>query len=306
MKNQKLLTKSLVVCLMASICCALWGSAFPFVKIGYRLLGISSQAIESQILFAGTRFTLAGILTIIIGSVISKKILIPAKESWGNIIVLSLFQTILQYVFFYIGLSNTSGVKASIIEGMNVFVALLAASFIYHMEKLTKRKVLGCMIGFIGVVLVNVTKGGFDTNFKLMGEGFIILSIIAYAFSSVMLKVYSKKENAILLSGYQFVIGGSVMMLIGFIMGGKIENYNSESITILIYLSFVSAIAYALWAVLLKYNTVSKVAVYGFMTPVFGVILSAILLNEQKFVGYQCLFSLILVSVGIYIVNKDK
>jgi len=305
MKNQKWMTKSLVVCLMASICCALWGSAFPFVKIGYRLLGISSQAIESQILFAGTRFTLAGILTIIIGSVISKKILIPAKESWGNIIVLSLFQTILQYVFFYIGLSNTSGVKASIIEGMNVFVALLAASFIYHMEKLTKRKVLGCMIGFIGVVLVNVTKGGFDTNFKLMGEGFIILSIIAYAFSSVMLKVYSKKENAILLSGYQFVIGGSVMMLIGFLMGGKLENYNSESVTILIYLSFVSAIAYALWAVLLKYNTVSKVAVYGFMTPVFGVILSAILLNEQKFVGYQCLFSLILVSVGIYIVNRD-
>jgi len=154
--------------------------------------------------------------------------------------------------------------------------------------------------------LVNVNKDGFDTNFKLMGEGFIIISIIAYALSSVMLKVYSKKENAILLSGYQFVIGGSVMMLIGFFMGGKIENYNSESVTILIYLSFVSAIAYALWAVLLKYNSVSKVAVYGFMTPVFGVILSAILLNEQKFLGYKCLLSLILVSVGIYIVNKDK
>ncbi len=306
MKSKTWLTKTMVVCIAASICCALWGSAFPYVKIGYRLLGISSQEINSQILFAGSRFTLAGVLTILIGSVITRKFLIPAKESWGNILILCLFQTILQYVFFYIGLSNTSGVKASIIEGMNVFASLLVASSIYHMEKLSPRKIIGCVIGFVGVILVNINKDGLDTNFKLAGEGFIILSVIAYAFSSVMLKRYSKKENAILLSGYQFVIGGSIMMLIGIFTGGKTENYNGTSIMILIYLSLVSAIAYALWAVLLKYNTVSRVAVYGFMTPIFGVILSAILLKEQQYLGIKCVIALALVSIGILIVNKEK
>lgn len=306
MKKQKWLTNSIIVCFLASICCALWGSAFPFVKIGYRLLEIPSGATSEQILFAGIRFTLAGILTIAIGSLVARRLLIPARESWGKILILSVFQTILQYVFFYIGLSNTTGVKASIIEGMNVFVSLLVASSIFRMEKLTGKKLIGCIIGFLGVILVNVNKDGLDTNFKLIGEGFIIISIIAYAFSSVLLKHYSKKENAILLSGYQFIIGGFVMMLIGSVSGGRIENYNSQSITIIVYLACVSAIAYSIWAILLKYNTVSRVSVYGFMTPVFGVILSAALLGEQEFLGYKCLFALILVSLGILIVNKDN
>jgi Permeases of the drug/metabolite transporter (DMT) superfamily len=306
MKKQKWLTNSIIVCFLASICCALWGSAFPFVKIGYRLLQIPAGATSEQILFAGVRFTLAGILTIVIGSLVTRRILIPAKESWGKILILSVFQTILQYVFFYIGLSNTTGVKASIIEGMNVFVSLLVASTMFRMEKLTGKKLIGCIIGFLGVILVNVNKDGLDTNFKLIGEGFIIVSIIAYAFSSVLLKHYSKKENAIILSGYQFIIGGFVMMLIGSVSGGKIEHYNTQSIAIIIYLACVSAIAYSIWAILLKYNTVSKVSVYGFMTPVFGVILSAALLGEQELLGYKCLFALILVSLGILIVNKDN
>lgn len=306
MNHKKWITKTPVICLLASLCCALWGSAFPFVKIGYRLLQIPSDAMETQILFAGSRFALAGLFTIIIGSILSKKILIPRKKSWGNILILSLFQTILQYVFFYIGISNTTGVKASIINGMNVFASLLVASLIFHIEKLTRKKVIGCVIGFIGVILVNVNKGDMDTNIRLMGEGFIVLSVIAYAFSSVLLKIYSKEENAILLSGYQFVIGGISMMGIGSFMGGRIENYNVKSFTILIYLALVSAIAYSLWAVLLKFNPVSKVTIYGFMIPIFGVIMSTILLNEQKFLGFECLIALILVSVGILIVNRDK
>lgn len=306
MNKKKWLTNSIVVCMIASICCALWGSAFPFVKIGYQMLGISSQAINSQILFAGTRFTLAGILTIIIGSCLSKRMLLPSKGSWLKIMNLSLFQTVLQYVFFYIGLSHTTGVKASIVVGVNVFVALLIASVVFHQEKLTRKKLIGCIIGFIGVIIINLNKGGFRTDIRLIGEGFVFFSTVAYAFSSVILKQYAKKENTVMLSGYQFIIGGIVMMAVGFVMGGKLENYNGQTIGILIYLAAVSAIAYTLWGILLKYNSISKVAVYGFMTPVFGVILSAIMLEEKQFIGMKCLISLILVSVGIYIVNYNK
>lgn len=304
--NNKWLKNSVVVCVIASLCCALWGSAFPFVKIGYQMLGISPEAINSQILFAGTRFTLAGILTVLFGSMLSKRILIPSSHSWFKIINLSLFQTVIQYVLFYIGISHTSGVKASIVEGTNVFVALLIASIIFHQEKLTRKKILGCIIGFIGVILINFNKTGLNMDFKLFGEGFVFLSTVAYAFSSVMLKQYSKKENPVLLSGYQFITGGLAMMVLGFLMGGKMGNYTGKSAGLLIYLAFVSAIAYALWGILLKYNSISKVAVFGFMTPVFGVILSAILLKENQFFGIKCVISLLLVSIGIYIVNYDK
>lgn len=307
MNTKKWLVNPIVVCIMASICSGLWGSAFPFVKIGYKMFRISSNATGSQILFAGIRFTLAGILTLLIGIILSKKILVPKLQSLPKILCLGLLQTVLQYVFFYIGLSHTTGVKASIIEGVNVFVALLVASFIFRQEKFTRKKLLGCFIGFLGVVIVNVNTDGIQMDFKLMGEGFVILSTIAYAFSSVLFKHYSKRENAVMLCAYQFLIGGVIMIAVGICMGGRMGGYlNSVSVALLLYMAFISAVAYSIWGILLKYNPVSRVAVYGFMTPVFGVILSAFLLHENRLIGFQCFFSLILVCAGICIVNYTK
>ena len=71
-------------------------------------------------------------------------------------------QTVLQYVFFYIGLANTSGVKSSIINAANVFLSILFAVFIFKYEKMTVLKVLGCVVGFLGVVVINLANGGFD------------------------------------------------------------------------------------------------------------------------------------------------
>lgn len=301
--KEQFMTKTVVVWLGALLCCALWGSAFPCIKIGYQLFEIPSDATATQILFAGCRFTLAGILAIIIGSVLNHKILIPKQGSWGKIAKLCMLQTVAQYLFFYIGLANTSGVKASIIEGVNVFISILVASLIFRQEKLTARKMLGCIIGFAGVILVNIT-GGIDMAFTFTGDGFIVLSTIAYAFSSVMIKRYSQEENPVTLSGYQFVLGGLIMIVCGLLMGGRLTVISGAGIAMLLYLAVISAVAYSMWGVLLKYNPVSRVTVFGFMNPVFGVILSAVFLKESDSVGVVCILALILVCAGIYIVNR--
>lgn len=295
--------KTIVVWFGALLCCALWGSAFPCIKIGYELFEITSNDVASQILFAGCRFTLAGILAAVIGSILSRKVLIPKKSSWGKIIKLSLLQTVTQYIFFYVGLANTTGVKASIIEGVNVFIAILVASLVFHQEKLTGRKMVGSVIGFAGVVLVNITGSGADMNMTFLGDGFIFISTIAYAFSSVCLKRYSKEENPVVLSGWQFMIGGLIMVVCGLLFGGRLTVLNGEGLGMLVYLALVSAVAYSLWGILLKFNPISKVAVFGFMNPVFGVILSAILLGEQESIGVVCIVALVLVCIGIYVVN---
>ena len=129
-KRTQIMQKTAVVWFGALVCCALWGSAFPCIKIGYQMFEIDAADTAAQILFAGYRFTLAGILTVLIGSVLNKGFLIPKKESLEKIFKLSMLQTVLQYFFFYVGLANTTGVKASIIEGVNVFVAVLVASLI--------------------------------------------------------------------------------------------------------------------------------------------------------------------------------
>lgn len=290
----------------AMLCCLLWGSAFPLVKIGFSWLNISSEDIPTEILYAGLRFTLAGVIAIIITSLISGKFLRPTMKSLPKVFSLSMFQTILQYLFFYIGLSNTSGVKASVIEAMNVFVALIVSCLIFRMEKITAAKIIGSVIGFAGVVIINVSKGDLAGGLTLKGEGFILISTVAYAFSSVLMKHWSNEENPMMMSAWQFLLGGIVMSILGFALGGRISGFDLRSVLLLIYLASLSAIAYSLWASLLKYYPVSRIAVYGFMNPVFGFILSAFLLGESEAFGLKSIAALVLVCLGIYIVNYTK
>ncbi len=315
-QKQQSHTNRLALPLGALLCCLLWGSAFPCIKLGYAWLQIPAEQTSLQITYAGVRFLLAGILTIILGSLIQRKPLLPRRQSLLKIVWLSLLQTVLQYLFFYIGLAHTSGVKASIIEAVNVFVAIFVAAILFHQEKITPRKMIGSFIGFAGVVLVNVSDGKVGAGFSLAGEGAILLSTISYAFSSVYLKKFSATENPVMLSGYQFCLGGLVMILCGCIFGrGQVGAFmqsgvlataqGRNGILMLLYLAGVSAVAYSVWGLLLKAYPVSKVAVYGFMNPVFGVLLSAILLQEHNAFGLEAVVSLVLVCVGIYVVNRQ-
>ncbi len=305
-EKETVLNKGWVVALLAGICCFLWGSAFPCVKIGYAMFGIDSTDTASQIVFAGARFTLAGVLTVLIGSALSRKFLKPQNGSWGMVFKLSMVQTVIQYLLFYIGLANTSGVKGSIIVASNVFFAILISALVFRYETLGAGKMIGCLLGFIGVVLINLTDAGLDASMSFAGEGFMLLSTVSYAFSSVLIKKYSRMENPVTLSGYQFFFGGAIMTAVGLVFGGKLHSFTVGSVLLLIYMAVISAVAYSLWGILLKYNPVSKVAVYGFMNPVFGVILSAVLLKEQnQAFTLRGLISLILVCIGIYVVNRD-
>lgn len=294
------LKNPIVVCFLATIACLLWGSAFPCVKIGYDLFLIDTSHTSTVLLFAGLRFTLAGILVILFGSAIKRKLILPRKTSWGKIGLLCLTQTVLQYAFFYIGLANTTGVKASVVEATNVFIAILIAAFLFRLEKFKLLKALGCLVGFAGVVLINAD--GLNFDFSLTGEGFILISTVSYAFSSALLKIFAQKEDAVLLSGYQFFFGGLILSVLGIYFGGRITAFSFPACAMLFYLAVISSVAYTLWGLLLKYNPPSAIAAYGFMNPVFGVILSAIFLREEVN-PFICIFSLILISAGILLIN---
>ena len=294
-----------VVCLLAALCCILWGSAFPGIKIGYRWCGIHAADIGSQVIFAGCRFTLSGALVILFGSLLQRKVLFPAKQAVKPVLVLAIFQTVLQYFFFYIGMAHTTGVNGSIITATNVFLSLLVASLLLKQEKLDARRILGCLLGFAGVVLVNLQNASLEAAFAWNGEGFIFISALASAVSAALIRKYSEKNPPMLLSGYQFLLGGVVLILAGTIMGGHVQFHSVASIGILLYLAALSAVAYTLWGILLKYNPVSKVTVFGFVNPIAGVVLSALLLDEKGALTWVTLLSLLFVSCGIVIVQKS-
>lgn len=303
-KTNRIFTNTLFVTITALLCCALWGSATPFIKIGYELI-LPVRNVPSTILFAGIRFALAGILTVLIYSIARKKFLYPKKENLARVATISCFQTVIQYIFFYIGLANTTGVKGTIISGSNAFFAMLVASIFFKQEKLTPRKIIACILGFAGIVFVNLN--GLDFNMNFTGDCFVLFSTISYAISSVLIKIYSKHEDPVVLSGYQFIMGGIFMIIVGLAFGGTVSLSAAKGVGVLIYLAFLSAIAYSLWGILLKHNPVSRVTIFSFMIPVFGSLLSMLMLTESSNVSpINLIITLVLICTGIITLNYKK
>ena len=277
------------------------------IKTGYRLLQVDTTNTASQIVFAGIRFALAGLFVLIFASIQEKKVTLPDGKILKYAVPVCLAQTVGQYFFFYIGVAHTSGVKGGIITGLGNFIAILMSCLIVRNEKLTGRKLTGCILGFAGVVVINLLGNSLDFGFTMMGEGFVLISQLAYATSTILINYYSKKVSPVILSGTQFFIGGIVLFLIGNAMGGHLDHVTVGGITVVLYLALVSAVAYTLWSVLLAYNDVSKVAIFGFVNPLCRVILSALVLGEVKQAfNIGSLIALALVCVGIYIVNMKK
>lgn len=300
---EKRLQKPAVVCLLALICCALWGSAFPCIKVGYEWFGIEGTG--SQILFAGYRFFLAGVLTFIFGCILEKRILTMKRSSIPYILRQGFLQTTVQYFFFYVGLANTTGTKGSIINASNAFVSIVAAHFMLKNEKMTWQKGLGCILGLSGVVVINLVPGAWGTGFSIQGEGMVLICTIAYGISTVVLKMISDMESPMTITSYQILFGSLLLIVIGWALGGHVEGFTVKSTLLLVYMALISTVAFSIWTMLLKYNPVGRVAIYGFTIPVFGVALSAIFLGEEIF-SLKNLSALILVSVGILIVNSTK
>lgn len=296
------LQKPMMVCLLALLCCALWGSAFPCVKIGYELLHI--QDVGSQILFAGYRFFLAGIFTFVIGSVMERKLLTVKRASVKYVAAQGVLQTAMQYFFFYVGLANTTGAKGSVINASNAFISIIAAAVLIRTEKITWKKAVGCAIGFAGVIVINLSPGAWGDGFHLLGEGMIFMSALCYGISSVTLKIISDRESPVTITAYQLLIGGAILVISGIVSGGSVTGFTWKSSLLLGYMALLSTVAFSIWSLLLKYNSVGKVTIYGFSIPVFGVALSALFLGEN-ILSWQTVIALIMVSVGIIIVNKS-
>lgn len=306
MEKKPLLAQAPVVIGLAILCNALWGSAIPFINLGYKLFAIPAGESATQIVFAGCRFFLAGLLTILFTSIAQKSLVRPKKENIHMVFKLGALQTVTQYVFFYIGVANTPSVKGAIIQGLNAFVAILIACYIFRTEKMNALKWIGGLLGVMGIVVVNLDGSNLGGSVKLMGEGFLMVSMVAGACSAGAIKIFGQKENPVALSGWQFMLGGAIMAIAGLLFGGRLHPTGVGSVAVLLYLAALSAVAYTLWSVLLKYNPVSRIAPFMFLQPIFGVMLSLILYGGSELPLLRYGAALVLVCLSIVIVGKGQ
>lgn len=305
MNQPSVFTDRKVVFLLAMLCCLLWGSAYPAIKNGYALFEIAGDDIASKLVFAGYRFLFAGGVLLAVAAASRKPLFALDRRSLGQVTLLGLTQTSLQYVFFYIGLAYATGVKSSIMNATGTFFSVLLAHFIYHNDRLSYNKVLGCVAGFLGVMVVNFHGSLLNLDFTLLGEGFVVLAALVLSAASIYGKKISQRIDSVVLTGWQLGIGGAGLLLLGYACGGHLGLPSAAALALLAYLVALSAVAFSLWTILLKHNRVSMVTVFNFMVPIFGTALSALFLDE-RFLEWKNGLALLLVCWGIWLVTKEE
>ena len=299
--GSKLFSNKFFAAAAALFCCALWGISTPIVKMGYAY--IDTSHVPSLLLWVGLLFGVAGFLILSIYSLISRKLMLPKKKSLKVITAVSLLQTVGQYALVYIGLLHTTSVKGAILKSTDVFFVALIASLIFKLEKLTAKKLISCIIGFAGIVVMNLD--GLSLNFTPLGDGLVVLGIVCYSVAVILIKVYGSEEDPLILSGCQMFLGGVILVAVGAALGGEMDLLGM--LPVCLVLCAIYGVSYPLWTVLLKYNSPSGITIYSFMTPVFGVIFSALLLSEDGGVALPSLIiALVLVCAGILLWGYEK
>ena len=309
MSKTNIFQRPLWAALFAFTAAFLWGWAYPFIKLGFDEFEITTEMTGSKMLFAGIRFFISGVIILTVARLTHRSFSLKdeAKSSLlGSSLFLLLFtllNTTLHYACFYIGLSHSQGSRAAILNSLSVFVLVLLACMFFKSDKLTIRKVIGCTIGFSGILSLNL--GGAESGtFTFLGDGMIILNALCGAFAGLMTRGVGKRVDVFVGTGYSLGIGGALLMIPGLLMGGTLPHVTWLGLFYLLMLIGISTIGFTLYNKLLTCNPVGKIAIWNSLIPVVGAVTSCLCLSEEF--QWKYAVAATLTTAGIYIINKGK
>ncbi len=304
MEKKSMFEKKGVMIATAMLCCLLWGSAFPTIKLSYAELGDLSSF--QRVLLAGLRFTLAGVFVLAFAKLKLKSKLVPPRREWPLLLAVALLQTFGSYVLYYIGMAHTNGVKGSIIITLSVFLVAVFAHFMFKTDRLSWKKGVGLLCGFAGVLAANITLLGEESfSFSMQGEGLIMLHCVLGAVATVMVRKYGGSTDIVRVSGGQLFVGGLMLIAVGYAGSPQGLIFNKEAALLLVYMAALSAVAFTLWFVLLKVHKATVLEQYKFAVPLFGALLSVLLVPGEH-IGLEMLAAAALVTAGTLIVNREE
>lgn len=289
---------------LAAFCNILWGSAFPFIKMGYRLFEIDSADTPSILCFAGVRFMMSAALVWVCGLLLQRRpVPMPKGKVLLNCCGLGLWQTATQYFFYYTAVATLTGAFGGILNSVQSFLGVIVAHFLYrNTDRMTQRKALGCALGFGGVLVA--TLGNYGSG-DLKGSVSMLCAALVFALAGPWNKSATKQADSFAVCVLNLGTGGVALLALGVLLGGSLNPQGFAAVGVLLILAFISGAGYVLWALLMKNNPVSRISVFGLLIPVVNVLLSAVLNGEPLF-EWNYLSALALVCVGIWLVNKPK
>ncbi|MBT2606430.1 EamA family transporter [Bacillus sp. ISL-53] len=265
----------------------LMGSSFAVVKIGLPY--------SSPLLLAGLRFTLAGFIMAII-VIFLKRPHPNSRGDWIKMLIIGTFQTAGVMGCIFLSLRTITASESSILTFTNPLLVVVFGT-IFSQTRYKLYQWIGVLLGLIGVIITM----GAQLEFKV-GILFGILSAVFWAISTLLAKKWGAISDTWVLSAYQMLFGGFLLLLGSFILEKPFFILNGNSLFILIWLSIMSSIVqFAVWYCLLQKSDPGKTSAFLFLAPFFGVLTGWALLGEQIYTSL--LIGGLFIIIGIYLVN---
>ena len=287
----------------AVLCNCFWGSAFPFIKLGYRLFAIDAADTASILCFAGVRFMLGSVLVLLASFALEgRRPALPRGRVLAECCALGLWQTTAQYAFYYAAVALLTGAFGGILNSTQSFLGVILAHFLYRSDRMTPAKAAGCVIGFAGVlVATNRQPRRRQRLGHLLHDGGHRHLHCLRALEQVGDPQGGQLRG---LAASTLGVGGAALLLIGLALGGSLAPQDPLGVPVLLYLAFVSGAGYVLWALLMKNNPVSRISVFGLVNP---VVQRPAVRPAQRRTPVRVAVSgggLALVCAGIWLVNR--
>ncbi len=276
----------------------LWGVIYPLAKLAMQTYEVTSTA--DTMLFAGIRFVIAGILILLISLVCEKGAMKDARSHLFPILLAGFVSVTLHYTLMYTGMLTAESSKTAIIKQIGALFYVCFSMFFIKEDKPTLKKILGALLGFVGIVVINVGDVGFSLG---MGEILILLSSVATVSANVINKKVLDKVAPFTLAGISQLFGGILLVVLGFSLGGRVNLGASPYLMVL--LIFFSVCSYLLWYAVMQKGVLSSLFVIKFLEPVFAAFFSALILGEDIF-RWQYLVAFLFITLGITLANRKK
>lgn len=275
----------------------MWGSAFPFIRLGL-LAGAPA------LLFASFRFLGAAAVVSIVAA--ARREAWPARRDlalsalWGGGLLVAGYMG-----FLYTGEESvTAGIAAVLIASGALWSALLGYTFLPQ-DRLGRAGMAGILIGFLGVSVLFLPDLAGGSYLRVLPLLFVLGAALAFAIGSVGLrKTVSAPQGTWALSA-EFALGGLLLLVLALAAGETRMPLGSSVTLSLGYLIVVpSVLGYSVYFLLHHRVGPLRANVVAYVNPIAGILLGMALLGETV-TGYE-LGGFLLIVAGIYLVQRDR
>lgn len=266
-------TGSPVTVVVALAYITLWSSAFIATKVGVER--------SPPLTLLVVRFLTAAAL---MAALAAWRGLRPPRgiRSWLRLALFGSLNSGLALAFTYEALQQLSAGMGSIITASNPLLLALVAPWLLG-EPLTRRKALGMVLGFGGVVFVMEARLAVARHLDTpRGMVLSFLHVVTIVAATILYKRLAPREDPLVINAVQLAAGGLALVLPALLLERSATiRLDGQLIFSFLYLVFAISIgASLLWFWLLRRGEASVVSSYYFLTPIFGLLFAALLLGE--------------------------